>query len=73
MYMYHPFNCVFVAAVATGRAFVSGLLAKEPKKRLTADQALAHPWMTLELPSVDLSFSTPAPAAATAPKPAAPQ
>lgn len=41
----------------SGRSFVAGLLAKDPKKRLTAEQALKHPWMSMEMPAVSLPFS----------------
>ena len=40
-----------------GRSFVAGLLAKDPKKRLTAEGALKHPWMAMDMPRVDLPFS----------------
>ena len=34
-----------------GKDFVSKLLVKDPKKRLTPNEMMAHPWMEMELNS----------------------
>ena len=41
-----------VALYPPGREFVQRLLAKNAKDRISAKDALAHPWMSLDLPPI---------------------